>query len=298
MRLFLLPVSTRRTLIYSQRLNVTTTEQQTYLDKGTARAAKLWADWEKKESGWQKKVVDYGNQALKRIPYEEWGLKSIPPLSARKNEEEISGKGKVEVSFPTTLIPEGDIPRVLKQLATERQSLHKKRLIWSIVGMPMVAPFALVPMQVPRLWTHDLLLVANTRFSIPNLPFFYLVFRAWSHWRALKGSQHLEFLLDNKLIAAKPSKILDELYPTGKNAFKTESVPTSGETSSSAKDEERMLLHKADGKRIAEALEIPELNVELDRAVWQIEKALNAEKELQDEKKELDRASAEPAGKK
>ena len=146
MRLFLLPVSTRRTLIYCQRLNVTTTEQKTYLDKGTAWAAKTWAKWEKKESGWQKKVVEYGNQALKRIPYEEWGLKSIPPLSARRKSEELSCKEKVELSFPTTLIPEAEVSNVLRKLATERQSLHKRKMMWSFVAMPITAPVALVPM--------------------------------------------------------------------------------------------------------------------------------------------------------
>jgi hypothetical protein len=54
-----------------------------------------------------------------------------------------------------------------------------------------------------------------------------------------------------------------------------------------------MVLHKSDGKRIAEALEIPELSVELDRAVWQIEKALQAEKELREEKSKLDSANEE-----
>jgi hypothetical protein len=145
MRLFLLPVSTRRTLIYCQRLNVTTTEQKTLLDKGTTWAAKKWADWEKKESGWQKKVVDYGNQALKRIPYEEWGLKSIPPLSARRKAEELSGREKVEVSFPTTLIPEAEVSRVLGKLATERQGLHKKKMLYSFVAMPFTAPVAIIP---------------------------------------------------------------------------------------------------------------------------------------------------------
>jgi len=278
MRLFLLPISTRRTLIYCQRLNVTTTQQQTLLDKGTTRAAKLWASWEKKESGWPRKVVDYGNQALKRIPYEEWGLKSIPPLSARRKEEELSGKEKVEVQFPSTLIPEEKVLDVLRALGTERQSLHKKRMIYCFIGMPITAPIAILPV-------------------IPNLPFFYLVFRAWSHWRALSGSKHIEFLLDKKLITPQPSKILDELYSSGKRPFDTRSV-SSRASQDSTTGEDSMVLHKSDGKRIAQALEIPELDIELDRAVWQVEKALTAEKELKQEKAKLDEANAKPDEKK
>ena len=66
----------------------------------------------------------------------------------------------------------------------------------------------------------------------------------------------------------------------------------SPEDSSSPLQEERMILHKTDGKRIAAALDVPELDVELDRAVWQVEKALKAEKELKEEKVKLDKASA------
>ena len=134
-------------------------------------------------------------------------------------------------------------------------------------------------------------LISNIISRIPNLPFFYLVFRAWSHWRALSGSKHLQFLLENKLITAKPSKILDELYATGKRSF--DRGPTSSpESTSSPLQEEEMVLHKTDGKRISKALDVPELDVELDRAVWQVEKALKAEKELKEEKVELDKASA------
>jgi hypothetical protein len=59
-----------------------------------------------------------------------------------------------------------------------------------------------------------------------------------------------------------------------------------------------MVLHKSNGSRIAEALEIPELNIELDRAVWQVEKALQAEKELKEEKTRLDTANSESKAKK
>src|SRR5262245_10007468 len=105
MRLFLFPISTRRTLLYCQRLEAATTERQGWVDRITARAAKLWTSWEKQEGGWQKRVVTYGNHAFRRIPYEEWGLKSVPPLSARRKDEELRGERKIELVFPGSVIP-------------------------------------------------------------------------------------------------------------------------------------------------------------------------------------------------
>ena len=112
----------------------------------------------------------------------------------------------------------------------------------------------------------------------------------------MSGSRHIEFLLDKKLIKAKSSKILDELYASGKRPFDTVS-------SSSGSDAEEsrigtMVLHKSDGKRIAEALEMSELDVELDRAVWQVEKALKAEQELKQEMADLKEANAKSNEKK
>lgn len=106
---------------------------------------------------------------LRRIPYEEWGLKSIPALSEtrRKELEAVvaeGGKGKVEVLFPGTYLKEGKVLETLKKLATERQALHKSKMIWSLGIAPLTAPFMLVPI-------------------VPNIPFFYMVFRGWSHWR-------------------------------------------------------------------------------------------------------------------
>ncbi|TVY23194.1 Uncharacterized protein LHYA1_G007764 [Lachnellula hyalina] len=274
MRLFLLPISTRRTLIYCERLNVTTTNEQTnvalrWVDKGSIKAASLWASWEQKESGWQKWLVNRGNAALRRIAYEEWGLKSIPALSTRRKAEELKEKGKhiVEVSFPPSLIPEETVTELLKKLGTERQGLHQRSLYWCFIGMPIAAPFGLVPI-------------------------------AYSHWKALSGSKHLQFLVDNGLVTPKPSKILDELYSTGKLSFDTPSVSTTEKSSMDSNYlEEKMILHKSDGKRIAEALELPELDMELDRAVWQVERALKTEKEKK-EKKDVDLANSEAQKKK
>ena len=115
------------------------------VDKAQERAARLWASWEAKESGWQRKIVDYGNHALKRIPYEEWGLKSVPPLSKKRRDGETTGLTRVEVVYPKTLMAMDRVPSILQALSTEREALHKKKLVWCFIGMPISAPFALIP---------------------------------------------------------------------------------------------------------------------------------------------------------
>ncbi|OTA93687.1 hypothetical protein M434DRAFT_72717 [Hypoxylon sp. CO27-5] len=269
MRFFLLPISTRRTLLYCQKLQVLPTSKQTIVDKATVRAAKLWAGWEKKEGGWQKKVVIYGNSLLKRIPYEEWGLKSVPPLSTRRREEEILGKDKNHLIYPESIIPTTKAVSVLRTLGTERESLHKSRLIWCLIGMPISAPFALVPV-------------------IPNLPFFYLVYRAWSHWRALAGGKHIQFLCDNNLLTLSPSQVLNSIYtPLVPNSStlkepiteKDNSAKSSTSSDSTGPEEEKMLLSQDNGRQLVKALEIPELEVELERAIWQVQTAIQKERE-------------------
>lgn len=270
MRLYLLPVSTRRTLLYCQRFNVSNkSEKQTWSDWLQARAAKTWADWEKKDKGWQKSVVSYGNYALRRIPYEEWGLKSVPPLSERRKIQELNGTDKVEVVFPKSLIPMDRVPGVLKTLATEREGLHRRKLMWCLIGMPISAPIALLPV-------------------VPNIPFFYLVYRAWSHWRAISGGKHIQFLLENKLLSLKPSPIVDEVYADQKHTLLSTPEPTTGSpgadqfktpkpspvTGHQHPEDEAMLLSQSNGKKMTQALELPQLEVELERAIWQVETAI------------------------
>lgn len=145
MRLFLLPISTKRTLLYCERLNQQLPNEQTYVDKATDRVSAIWVKWEKHEKGWQKTLTQYGNKLFARIAFEEWGLKSIPPLSARRRADELEGKERVHVAFPTSLIKHESVSGVMRRLGTERQALHKRMMLWSIVGMPITAPVALIP---------------------------------------------------------------------------------------------------------------------------------------------------------
>ena len=146
MRLFLLPISTRQSLIYCQRRNIQLSDKTTLLDKAATRGANLWLKWEKKDSGWQKKVTSYGNKLFQRVPYAEWGLKSIPPLSARRKQEEIEGKGDVRIEYPAAFIDSAEVHDALQKLGSkDKQRFHNKWLWGSIIGMPLSAPVSLIP---------------------------------------------------------------------------------------------------------------------------------------------------------
>lgn len=137
------------------------------------------------------------------------------------------------------------------------------------------------------------LLISN---SIPNLPFFYLVYRAWSHWRALSGSKHIQFLINKELIAPTASPILDALYAPGimratRGSSSLGSKPPKSSDSSAPllKDQvphEVMLLEEGDSTLIANALEMPELHAEIERAIWQVRKDIQAKQEAKEDKKD------------
>lgn len=124
---------------------------------------------------------------------------------------------------------------------------------------------------------------------IPNLPFFYLVYRAWSHWRALAGGKHIQFLLKNQLLIHKPSPILDEVYlkqaaplPSTLESTVNPGEPKNADPRKPLDDQpdgEVMLLDQKNGKKMTQALDLPQLEVELERAIWQVEQAIQKQNE-------------------
>ncbi|KAI5792235.1 mitochondrial K+-H+ exchange-related-domain-containing protein, partial [Pyronema domesticum] len=258
MRLYLIPITSRRTLIYGQRLNKITHAVPSYMDKVSAKAAKLWLSWESAEKGWQKKVAEYGNKLFDRIPYEEWALKSIPPLSARRPEELTTPSTPVEVIYPPSIISPSQIPSILRSLGTSSKAYHKRHLVWSCIGMPIVVPFALVPV-------------------IPNLPFFYLAYRAFCHWKALLGAKHLEWLAtkaqeNDAVLKAVGSNVLDAVYERRRlSAANRVGLDRRTDWMQGGRDgADRLLIEAEDAQEIAKALDFPELAVECERACKQI----------------------------
>lgn len=88
---------------------------------------------------------------------------------------------------PDTVPPQDDVAVAL------HVSLSRCGLDSANDSAPLTAPFAIIPI-------------------IPNFPFFYVLWRAWSHYKAWKGAEYLEDLLKLGMIVEKPSKDLDAVY--------------------------------------------------------------------------------------
>ena len=148
MRLFLIPISTRRALIYSRPLNKDLPKELSITDRITNKAAETWAKWEEIDKGWKKRLVTWGNSVQQRIPFEEWGLKSIPSLKAQRRINGSDADRKVNVFFPGNAIRTEKLHSILQTIATERQDLHRRNMWWSFIVAPVTAPIALIPVYV------------------------------------------------------------------------------------------------------------------------------------------------------
>lgn len=99
-------------------------------------------------------------------------------------------------------------------------------------------------------------------YRLPNLPFLYLLYRAWSHWKAILGGKHIQWLIQNRLVQESPSDTLDELY-------KSTALPLD----ESKETPEKMILSEKQAESFSKKLDMPALAIELERAIWQVEQA-------------------------
>ncbi|KAG2112300.1 mitochondrial K+-H+ exchange-related-domain-containing protein [Suillus discolor] len=184
------------------------------------KAADLWAGFGKAPEGsWKLRTYEFGERIIDRIDFEELALKGVDPslgpsithadVTRKANEVNFSEKQSptealripliyppsIYASLPPTGVNEVSHPSIvhLRTLLTSREPRHRKGFwMWMAIA-PLTAPFIIVPV-------------------IPNLPFFFCVWRSWSHYRAYRTSQYLSSLLDQGLITPEPSAALDQLY--------------------------------------------------------------------------------------
>ncbi|KAL4589323.1 hypothetical protein LXL04_002229 [Taraxacum kok-saghyz] len=146
--------------VSSSSQKATTANVELCVDFVANKMNKAWSGLEKAPPGsFKSKIHGVGLSLLSRVKPSEIFLKSIP--------KQLTG---VEVVFPPSLNARL-VRRRLRHIAMRGTIIHKNYLYGSVTLLPVTAAFAVLP--------------------LPNVPFFWILFRTYSHWRALQGSEKL-----------------------------------------------------------------------------------------------------------
>ncbi|KAF5733463.1 hypothetical protein HS088_TW17G01007 [Tripterygium wilfordii] len=111
------------------------------------------------------RIHGLGLRLLSRVKPSEIFLKSIT--------KEVTN---LEIAYPCSLNSRL-VRRRIRHIAMRGTIIHKKYLYGSVSMIPLTGAFSVFP--------------------LPNIPFFWNLFRTYSHWRALKGSEKLLQLVSN-----------------------------------------------------------------------------------------------------
>ncbi|KAB1218268.1 hypothetical protein CJ030_MR3G026148 [Morella rubra] len=121
---------------------------------------RAWIGLEKAPQGSLKnRIHGLGLRLLARVKPSEIFFQSIS--------KEVTN---VEVTYPSSLNARL-VRRRLRHIAMRGTIIHKKYFYSSVSLLPLTTVFAVLP--------------------LPNIPFFWILFRTFSHWRALQGSEKL-----------------------------------------------------------------------------------------------------------
>lgn len=115
-----------------------------------------------------------------------------------------------------------------------------------------------------------------------------------SFFAALKGSDHLDFLVDSRLFRPISTPQIESIYkktaPKRLNSF---TFVTRSQVLEGTDPEEVMLLQPGAHKLVAMSLGVPELAAEVERAIRQVEDSLNLQAEQERQQIEAPRKEKE-----
>lgn len=158
----------------------------------------------------------------------------------------------------------------LGDVLKERVPYHKKYMYYSAYWVPLSCTFVIVPL-------------------VPNIPLAYNLFRLYSHYKAFKGAEHLKALYDYGSLEYTPNAALDGVL-ANVDFVKANEIVFSEEVQQAFKESPKKpnlialekdmdgVLNNEDIKSLVDRLQVPGLELELNRARFQILKAIATER--------------------
>ncbi|KAI8098219.1 mitochondrial K+-H+ exchange-related-domain-containing protein [Gilbertella persicaria] len=261
MRIYAIPIVKNRWAYYCH----STVPAVSRLAKAVEWSSKKWDQLEKAEpTSWKKKLYVRGTNIMNQLDYQEWFFKSVPA-----KEDIEKPLNKVLIHHPS-LLNDAALDNELKLLLKERIPYHKKYMWYSAYWVPLACTFAIVPL-------------------VPNIPLAYNLFRLYSHYKAYKGAEHLQSLSDYGNLRCENDERLNAIFDQlslmddDKLVFPSEIQHAFKESRKkpnliSLEQDLEGVLNAKEIKRLVETLQVPGLEMELNRARLQILKLIAKER--------------------
>ncbi|KAH6773320.1 K+-H+ exchange-like protein [Perilla frutescens var. hirtella] len=175
-----------------------------------------WSKLEKAPQGTIKnKIHGLGLKLLSRVKPSEIFFKSIP--------KEINS---VDIVYPSSLNPRL-VRRRVRHIAFRGSVIHRKYFYVSAMLVPFTSVFMVLP--------------------LPNIPFFWLLFRAYSHWRASQGSEKLLHLVSDASCNPHPSDQMAKGEDSSSHSDRSGENSTTSRLVLQPSEELEMLIKQEDG---------------------------------------------------
>ncbi|ANZ74034.1 BA75_01224T0 [Komagataella pastoris] len=280
-QLLSIPITSRKSYIYYKHTHAGSGQKVSLEDRVVGWASRAWMKLETSDLKVNKNIVLYAHKLLDRIPWDEGSLRSIPARKTIAKEFEDNFKkenqseyddaaiGKmIPLFYPEQITNTSRLHNQLVNHATMGNKYHFKMMVTSLIVLPFTLPLALVPV-------------------VPNIPGFYLAYRAYCHFKAYSGAKHLDLLLgeqnDGYHLKYIPVHNMLKWYRATKDQQIQKNIESYLESinNEDAEAAESILLSEEAIETLTKELELPELISPLKMALKQ-EKSKLAKQEESD----------------
>lgn len=160
------------------------------------------------------------------------------------------------------MLNESMLDSELKELLQQRMPYHKKYMYYSAYWVPITCTFVIVPL-------------------VPNIPLAYNLFRLYSHYKAYKGAEHLQCLSEHGKLEFTANQAIDgvltniSLDHAQDIKFPSQLVEAFKQSPNkpdfiSLQQDIPGVLNDDHIKQLVDRLQVPGLEMELNRARFQI----------------------------
>lgn len=263
-KMIVVPVTSEKVFIYHKHTKDFLNDDSTIIRFEmwlTKKAESVWSKLNASPKSYNKKIVSWVNKLLMSTPWTENSLKTIPGenyllkrVSKKHNggseleeteltlKEYLSSKVPLQtkplnVYFPGQIVSKNAVISELRTLSEQGLRYHRKQALLCLLGLPLTVPIILVPI-------------------IPNVPGFYLTYRAYCNLKAYMGARHLKSILETQT-----PKLYFEDLESYNRIWNAEGY--------TASQKETLLLNETTLPRIVDLLDISEIQLDLQKVVKQ-----------------------------